>query len=1052
MKLKDFLRFVASLAVLAQIVPAQVTLNPVASRAVGHARLKNPATNAPDSSAPNLVEGRELNTPQGIALDVGRGILYVADSGNNRVLGWRNPAAASNGAPADIIIGQRDRFGTSAQGPGVSGSTLSSGLNQPTGLAVDAAGNLYVADAANHRILRFPSPGDQSGELVLPDMVIGQKQISQGRQANQGSPAPNARTVHFTNNAGAAQVVGMAFDPSGNLYISDPGNHRVLRYKASDLASGQNEPAADLVLGQLSFETRTALGASPATNVLYKGGGQNPGPYMNTPAGLCLDDGGRLYVADALNRVLVFEPGFVSSTPARRLMGIVVQVAGEPPLPEVNQFRLRAPQGVFIMGNTPAVVDTFSHRIVQFPHYNQWPAESQTQISPAATGVIGQAVMTAGDANRGLPEPSAQSFHTPVAAVFANDQLYVADAFNHRVLIFSPPHQQAFRVLGQDGFLYRGANLLEGRELFLFGGFSSISGVSASFADGGGLVVDTRTDPPALFIADTFNHRILGYRDVRRVRPGDKADLVIGQGEGDGAMRRNQVNHPFNDSNNRTDRGLFLPTSLALDEHGNLYVADSGNGRVLRYPTPFAQPAGSEIRPNLVLGQMNFTFRITDATSSTMARPFGLAFTVEGHLLVSDAQHNRVLFFLRPPGGDFTNGMAASAVFGQPDSVSVGGGNAPNRMISPRHIAVDGDDRLYVCDTGNHRVLIWEHAPTAGGRPDPAPSFEITGTHNLTTRLRSPHGIWVNRTTGEIWVTDTVANRVLRYPQFDQLFTNPLATAAIPSSAPLALTLDGFGNLLIAEGINRVAIHYPGIALTNAANFLQRPLSPGMIASLFPTGTKFADDNHVAMALPLPTDLGDIQVLVNQQPVPLFFVGSGQINFLTPMNLPTSGEVEVEVVRKSIGQVLAAGRSTVDVASPALFTVTMNGTGQVAALNQDNSVNSASNPIARGQVIQMFGTGQGFVPGAPPDGHAPTGVTAAESRPDVFIGSRFVDPPDVQYWGLAPGLAGVWQINLRIPEFVLPGNEVLVLVRQRGIPSNNPQNPNQIRATIAVKQ
>ena len=72
--------------------------------------------------------------------------------------------------------------------------------------------------------------------------------------------------------------------------------------------------------------------------------------------------------------------------------------------------------------------------------------------------------------------------------------------------------------------------------------------------------------------------------------------------------------------------------------------------------------------------------------------------------MVSDAGHSRVLFFRRPTGGDFTTGMAAEKVIGQPDFFTVAAGAAANRMSSPRHIALDTDDRLYVADAGNSRI------------------------------------------------------------------------------------------------------------------------------------------------------------------------------------------------------------------------------------------------------------------------------------------------------------------------------------------------------------
>ncbi len=100
--------------VLALPLAGQVTLNPTPARVLGHPQLALRTAN------PNLVEGRELYSPQGLAIDrtANPPHLYVVDAGNNRVLGWRDATQFSNGAMADVVIGQKDKFTTFAQGPG----------------------------------------------------------------------------------------------------------------------------------------------------------------------------------------------------------------------------------------------------------------------------------------------------------------------------------------------------------------------------------------------------------------------------------------------------------------------------------------------------------------------------------------------------------------------------------------------------------------------------------------------------------------------------------------------------------------------------------------------------------------------------------------------------------------------------------------------------------------------------------------------------------------------------------------------------------------------
>ena len=99
----------------------QINLNPAPSRTVGHPVTPQVEQNALYSANPNLVEGRELYQPQGIALDLSSTppAIYVSDTANNRVLGWKDATKFANGQSADIVIGQVDFFTTYAQGPGV---------------------------------------------------------------------------------------------------------------------------------------------------------------------------------------------------------------------------------------------------------------------------------------------------------------------------------------------------------------------------------------------------------------------------------------------------------------------------------------------------------------------------------------------------------------------------------------------------------------------------------------------------------------------------------------------------------------------------------------------------------------------------------------------------------------------------------------------------------------------------------------------------------------------------------------------------------------------
>ncbi len=230
--------WVAALLAAGPVAEAQTIFNPAPSRIAGQAVLQQ--FGLLTATAPNLVEGRELNGPQALAIDTSASppILYVADTGNNRVLAWKDAFGFTKGDAASKVIGQRDFLTTAAQGPG---ADLSTGLYQPVAVAIDKNGNLYVIDAGNNRILRYPAPLAQTGDLLTVDLILGQRDLN-GRVPNAGQSAPSDKTFAFATGAGIFRA-GLAFDSQGNLWVSDPGNNRVLRFPASALGTGAAESA-----------------------------------------------------------------------------------------------------------------------------------------------------------------------------------------------------------------------------------------------------------------------------------------------------------------------------------------------------------------------------------------------------------------------------------------------------------------------------------------------------------------------------------------------------------------------------------------------------------------------------------------------------------------------------------------------------------------------------------------------------------------------------------------------------------------------------------------
>ena len=216
---------------------------------------------------PNIASAQGLNFPLSVTIDttVVPNHVYVADSSNNRVLGWQDASTFVTGAAADMVIGQPD-FISSATNRG--GSVSATVLNFPEGLTVDTAGNLWVGDTNNSRILEFNTPYLRtsvpgSGDTI-PDFVLGQSNYTTG-----GCNGPITSHTQPPPNNSFCQAIDVAVDSAGNVYGSDANNNRVLEWNAV-LSTGNTTP--NMVFGQPNFTSggcnTTGLHSPPSATTL----------------------------------------------------------------------------------------------------------------------------------------------------------------------------------------------------------------------------------------------------------------------------------------------------------------------------------------------------------------------------------------------------------------------------------------------------------------------------------------------------------------------------------------------------------------------------------------------------------------------------------------------------------------------------------------------------------------------------------------------------------------------------------------------------------------
>ena len=347
--------------------------------------------------------GNPLLAPRGVY--IAAGMLFVSDTGQNRVFIWKKLPLGQPQAAPDVVLGQQEIQHTGRNGgTSVSGSTLM----YPSGIWSDGK-RLVVADAWNHRVLIWHSMPERHGQAA--DVVVGQPDFS-GNQPNvYGIGAlPSAQSLNWPYGV---------YVHEDRLFVADTGNRRVLVYNALPVKNGQS---ADHVLGKPSFEERDYEGEDAVW------------PYA-----VRISDEGQLAITDTqYYRVLLWNHW------RDALHSKASVIVGQPDLASNGQNQF----GLFPQAHTLSwcydhffyrrglwVADTGNSRLL-------WYQQSPKSNGEAADNLIGKSNFTTGSENANTIFGTENDLYWPFSLCIDETAqlLVVADTGNHRIRFYELLH------------------------------------------------------------------------------------------------------------------------------------------------------------------------------------------------------------------------------------------------------------------------------------------------------------------------------------------------------------------------------------------------------------------------------------------------------------------------------------------------------------------------------------------------------------------------------------------------------------------------------------
>jgi trimeric autotransporter adhesin len=588
-------------------------------------------------------------------------------------------------------------FGAGTGVAGVSGDgglATASRLSSPEGVAIDKTGSVYIAETNNHKIRKV----DATGTLSTFAGVGGAQNFS-----GDGGPA---------NQASLAFPQSIAFDPLGNLYICDTGNSRVRKvdtggFIATVAGNGVFGFAGDGGLAIVSTLNRPSSAVADGAGNVYIADRNNsrlrqidPTGTINTlvvnaVAGLAFDASGNLYLADGSSRVFRVN-GTAAMTPIAGNDTVTFAGDGGPAL----NVSLNAPFNiVFDATGNLLISDSNNYRL--------------RRVSTAGT-----ITTIAGNGNYkftgdGGPATNANLNAPGGVAVDQSGNIYVVDSGNHRI-----------RRIGPNGVITTVAG----------------NGVPGFSGDGFSATVASLNNPRAVAV-DPSGNLLIGDANNRRIRKvGTNGIISTFAGDGGLSFAGDGLPAVFSPIN--------TPSSVAVDVAGNVYIADSGNNRVLKVD-------GTGTMTTLAgNGNKDYTGDGGPANGGALNAPLGVTVDSSGDVYVADTSNNVVR--------KISQGIITTFAGGGIVGFTADGIPAVSAALSgPRALAVDSSGNVYIADAGNERIrkvtIATGLISTVGGKG----SAGLTGDGELAVlgSMNTPEGVAVD-SNGNVYFADTSNDRI----------------------------------------------------------------------------------------------------------------------------------------------------------------------------------------------------------------------------------------------------------------------------------------------------